>query len=161
MAKREGYAQQDSVVIIGYLVANDSSDLLNFGKEQLSVANIKVLVSYRDKYAPLVAPYHTLNVISTDMDGCFEVKLPECIFYDSLYFRFVSGNVQDFYFDFQSKGFPNFTYVDVNRCLRQVPDIVPICSIGIIYRYDDRNRPYYELEILRRGGIDNILKDIH
>lgn len=157
LAKREGYAQQDSVVIIGYLVANDSSDLLNFDKTHLSVAHIKFVVSYRDKYAPLVASYHTLNVISTDMDGCFEMKAPSSIFNSNAFISFES-NFKEIYYGFSKSDLVEPIVLKVRS------NIVIIIGEAIRCRISgDSYIPsrWGGVEEIERRGIDDMLKDIH
>lgn len=164
MAQRECYAQQDSIVFIGYLVAKDSSDVAKFDKRHLSVSNIRFNIYYREKLANLYSFFTSTQDFSSDIDGCFEIKLPKIIVNSNSYFHFLSGYFKDCYFDFQNQTNADFLLVKLRSSLKRVTGEWIRCGIhsnrGLRINHGI-NRFYSEKDIERRGGIDIILNDAH
>lgn len=153
--KSKSFAQQDSVVLIGYFV-ND-----NYAPAK----NVWFQIFYRYNFNQLNVDFTKSPLFTTDKDGCFEIKVPNTIFLTQAYFKFEDNNYKDFMIHTRPEDWEIKIDFNLNSGSADIY-LPPILHYGtitpkIIYPLKIVGHPfiYGEQEIEMRK-IENILNDI-
>lgn len=172
MGAQRLYAQSGPTFLQCCLQANDSIELVGLKNftDKPSLANYKIMIGYKNILSNVDCHFQYFDTVTIDSKGCFKLALPKdyqnCLFYLKLepqqFYNCIFLKFYDCMFLIKQTDVQENNFV-LNLKLRGLDFVNIDYSTNTIldFRKVGAKVWYGDIEIEQRGGIDQILKDVH